>query len=264
MPLTDDQLERYARHIILKEVGGVGQAKLLSSSVLVIGAGGLGSPLLLYLAAAGVGRIGIVDFDEVTLSNLQRQIIHGTPDLGRKKTESAADHIAAVNPDVEVVTHTERLDESNALALISAYHVVADGTDSFETRFLVNDACYFAKRPLVSAALGQFEGQLSTFKAYERGDNPCYRCLFPVPPPPGTIPSCAEGGILGALAGAMGSLQAVEVLKEIMGLGESMSGRLMIYDALTARTRLVKVKPDPDCALCGAHPTIRQFPRPAA
>ena len=263
MALTDDQLERYARHIILKEVGGAGQARLLSSSVLVVGAGGLGSPLLLYLAAAGIGRIGIVDFDEVSLSNLQRQIIHATPDVGRLKTESAAEKIAVINPDVEVVTHTERLTADNALELISAYDVVADGSDSFETRFMVNDACYFARRPLVSAALGQFEGQLSTYKAYEGGDNPCYRCLFPAPPPPGTIPSCAEGGILGALAGAMGSLQAVEVLKELMGIGESMSGKLMIYDALTARTRLVKVKPDPACALCSSKATIRQFP-PAA
>lgn len=263
MPLTDDQLERYARHIILKEVGGAGQARLLSSSVLVVGAGGLGSPLLLYLAAAGVGRIGIVDFDAVSLSNLQRQIIHTTPDIGRLKTESAAEKIAAINPDIEVVTHTERLTADNALELISSYDVVADGSDSFETRFMVNDACYFARRPLVSAALGQFEGQLSTYKAYEGGDNPCYRCLFPAPPPPGTIPSCAEGGILGALAGAMGSLQAVEVLKELMGIGESMSGKLMIYDALTARTRLVKVKPDPACALCSSKATIRQFP-PAA
>lgn len=263
MALTDDQLERYARHIILKEVGGAGQSRLLSSSVLVVGAGGLGSPLLLYLAAAGVGRIGIVDFDEVSLSNLQRQVIHTTPDVGRLKTESAAEKIAAINPDVEVVTYTERLTADNALGLISAYDVVADGTDSFETRFMVNDACYFARRPLVSAALGQFEGQLSTYKAYEGGDNPCYRCLFPAPPPPGTIPSCSEGGILGALAGAMGSLQAVEVLKELMGIGESMSGKLMIYDALTARTRLVKVKPDPACALCSSKATIRQFP-PAA
>jgi len=263
VPLTDDQLERYARHIILKEVGGAGQARLLSSSVLVVGAGGLGSPLLLYLAAAGVGRIGIVDFDAVSLSNLQRQIIHTTPDIGRLKTESAAEKIAAINPDIEVVTHTERLTADNALELISSYDVVADGSDSFETRFMVNDACYFARRPLVSAALGQFEGQLSTYKAYEGGDNPCYRCLFPAPPPPGTIPSCAEGGILGALAGAMGSLQAVEVLKELMGIGESMSGKLMIYDALTARTRLVKVKPDPACALCSSKATIRQFP-PAA
>jgi len=263
MALTDDQLERYARHIILKEVGGAGQARLLSSSVLVVGAGGLGSPLLLYLAAAGVGRIGIVDFDEVSLSNLQRQIIHATPDVGRLKTESAAEKIAVINPDVEVVTHTERLTADNALELISAYDVVADGSDSFETRFMVNDACYFARRPLVSAALGQFEGQLSTYKAYEGGDNPCYRCLFPAPPPPGTIPSCAEGGILGALAGAMGSLQAVEVLKELMGIGESMSGKLMIYDALSARTRVVKVKPDPDCALCSSRATIHQFP-PAA
>ena len=263
MALTDDQLERYARHIILKEVGGAGQARLLSSSALVVGAGGLGSPLLLYLAAAGVGRIGIVDFDAVSLSNLQRQIIHTTPDIGRLKTESAAEKIAAINPDIEVVTHTERLTADNALELISSYDVVADGSDSFETRFMVNDAGYFARRPLVSAALGQFEGQLSTYKAYEGGDNPCYRCLFPAPPPPGTIPSCAEGGILGALAGAMGSLQAVEVLKELTGIGESMSGKLMIYDALTARTRLVKVKPDPACALCSSKATIRQFP-PAA
>ncbi len=258
MDFTDDQIERYARHIILKEIGGAGQQRLLEAKVLVVGAGGLGSPLLMYLAAAGVGTLGIVDDDTVSLSNLQRQILHRTADIGRAKTTSAADSIAALNPDVKVIVHEERLNPENAIRLISAYDLVADGSDNFETRFLVNDACYLAKVPLVSAAIGQFEGQLSTYRAFE-GENPCYRCVFPERPPAGTVPSCAEAGVIGALAGVMGSMQAVEVIKEITRAGQSMTGRLTIYDALDARFRTLKLKRDPHCALCGEHATIHDL-----
>lgn len=259
--LSDDQLDRYARHIILKEVGGAGQARLLRARVLLVGAGGLGSPLALYLAAAGIGTIGIVDDDAVSLSNLQRQVAHRTDAIGRPKTASAAEAIGALNPDVRVIRHAERLVPGNAAALIGGYDVVADGSDNFATRFLVNDACYFGGKTLVSAALGQFEGQLSTFKAHIRDADgrhgPCYRCLFPAPPPEGAAPSCAEAGILGAVAGVMGTIQATEVLKEILGIGESLSGRLLIYQALDAAFRTVRFAPDPACALCGATPTIR-------
>ena len=268
LPLTDEQLDRYARHIILKEVGGAGQAKLLQARVLAVGAGGLGSPLILYLAAAGIGTIGVIDDDVVSLSNLQRQIAHRSDALGRPKTDSAAEAVAALNPDIRVVRHSERLVADNALDLIGGYDIVADGSDNFATRFLVNDTCYFAGRTLVSAALGQFEGQLSTFKAHERapdgGHGPCYRCLFPAPPPEGVAPSCAEAGILGAVAGVMGTLQAVEVLKEILGIGDSLSGRLMIYQALDAAFRTVRIKADPACALCGTAPSIQAPARSAA
>lgn len=265
MNLTDQQLERYSRHIILKEVGGAGQAKLLDARVLVVGAGGLGSPLLMYLAAAGVGTLGIVDDDVVSLSNLQRQIIHATDSIGDHKTDSAAERLATVNPDVVIVRHQTRMDHKNAHEIISSYDVIADGCDNFETRFLVNDACYFAKKPLVSAALGQFEGQLATFRAFDpAGDKPCYRCIFPEPPPPGTVPSCAEGGILGAIAGVMGTLQGVEVLKEILGIGSDLAGHLMIYDALSTDFRKISVRPDPACALCGGEPTIVDLSRHAA
>ena len=265
MPLSDEQLERYARHIILREVGGAGQARLLDAKVLVVGAGGLGSPLLMYLAAAGVGTLGIVDDDRVTLSNLQRQIAHGTDDLETAKTASAAEAVARLNPDVTVIRHDERLAVDNALALISQYDVVADGCDNFETRYLVNDACFLAHRPLVSAALGQFEGQLATFRAFEAKEaKPCYRCLFPEAPDPETVTSCAEGGILGALAGVMGSLQATEVLKTILGVGDDMAGRLLIYDALAASFRTVKVPPDSKCALCSPEATIHDLSRHAA
>lgn len=263
MDFSDDQIERYARHIILKEIGGAGQQKLLAARVLVVGAGGLGSPLLMYLAAAGVGTLGIVDDDTVSLSNLQRQILHRTADIGRPKTASAAEALGALNPDVTLVLHEARLNAANALALVSGYDLVADGSDNFETRFLVNDACYLARVPLVSAAIGQFEGQLSTYRAFE-GDNPCYRCVFPERPPPGTVPSCAEAGVIGALAGVMGSLQAVEVIKEIAGIGQSMAGRLTIYDALDARFRTLKLRRDPGCALCGEHATIHDLTAHAA
>ena len=252
---SDQQLERYARHIILPELGGKGQEKLLNSSVLVVGAGGLGSPMLMYLAAAGVGRIGVVDDDAVDLSNLQRQVIHATDKVGRPKVESAAAALAAINPDVRVEPHAVRLDVHNVMDLVSGYDITADGSDNFATRFLLNDACYFARRPLVSAALLRFEGQLSTFRAWE-GDNPCYRCIFPAPPPDGLIPTCAEGGVLGAVAGTIGCMQATEVIKELTGIGESLAGRLVVMDALSATFRRIGAKRDPDCALCGAHPTI--------
>ncbi|HUB84280.1 MAG TPA: molybdopterin-synthase adenylyltransferase MoeB [Rhizomicrobium sp.] len=251
MSLTDDELERYARHIVLRQVGGPGQAKLKSARVLVVGAGGLGSPVILYLAAAGVGTIGIVDADTVSLSNLQRQIAHRTSDAGRLKTESASDSAKAINPGVVIEPHALRITAQNAADLIGRYDIVADGSDNFETRFLLNDACFAAKKTLVSAAVTEFDGQLATYKAYDRsGEYPCYRCLFPESPPPGITPSCTEAGILGAAAGVMGTLQALEVIKEILGLGESLAGQLVIYDALATRFRKVRMKPDPACRLC--------------
>lgn len=259
MNLRDDQIERYARHIILKEIGGPGQARLLNARVLVVGAGGLGSPIIMYLAAAGVGTIGVVDFDDVSLSNLQRQILHTTDRVGLPKTESASQTVAALNSDIRVVQHPERLNAQNAMHLVSKYDIVADGSDNFATRFLINDACKFAGKTLVSGALSQFDGQISTFKPYLAGDHPCYRCIYREPPPPGLAPSCAEAGILGALAGVVGSLQAVEVLKEIVGIGESLSGKLVIYDALHAAWRTVRVRRDRKCALCGDAPTIKDL-----
>jgi molybdopterin-synthase adenylyltransferase len=257
MALSDSELERYARHIVLREVGGVGQAKLAAARVLVIGAGGLGSPLILYLAAAGIGTIGIVDFDQVSLSNLQRQIAHRTADIGRLKTQSAADSALAINPHLSLELHSVRLTPENAHDLIGRYDIVADGSDNFATRFLVNDSCFLGRRTLVSAAVTEFDGQLATFKAYDRsGEYPCYRCLFPEPPPADATPSCSETGILGAVAGIMGTLQALEVLKEILGIGESMAGHLLVYDALAVRFRNVRVRPDPACRLCGNVPTI--------
>ena len=257
---SEDQVNRYARHILLKEVGGTGQAKLLSSKVLVVGAGGLGSPVLMYLAAAGVGTIGVVDGDTVDLSNLQRQIVHQTASVGKPKVESAKETLAAINPDVTLVPHFERITPDNAIDLISQYDLVADGSDNFETRFLINDAAYFAKRPLVSAAILRFDGQIATFKAHETDEEghhgPCYRCIFREPPPPGQIPSCAEAGVLGALCGTMGSLQATEILKELLGTGDSLSGHLMVYEGLSANFRKIKVKADPGCPLCGEAPSI--------
>ena len=258
MALSDEELERYARHIVLREVGGVGQARLKAARVLVVGAGGLGSPVILYLAAAGVGHIGIADFDTVSLSNRQRQIAHRTQDIGDAKTESARRAALAINPHVKIEPHPVRLDAANALQLIGRYDIVADGSDNFATRFLINDSCFFAGKTLVSAAVSEFDGQLATFKAHDRtGDYPCYRCLFPEPPPPGGAPSCSETGVLGAAAGVMGTLQALEVLKEITGIGESLAGKLLIYEALATRFRSVRVRPDKDCALCGANPSIR-------
>ena len=259
-PLDASELDRYARHIVLREVGGAGQKRLLGAKVLVVGAGGLGSPVILYLAAAGVGTIGIADFDRVSLSNLQRQIAHRTEDVGQPKTRSAARAAAAINPGIALVPHETRLSAENALSLVSSYDVVADGSDNFSTRFLLNDACYLAGRTLVSAAVTEFDGQLATYKAHLKGQNlPCYRCLFPSAPPPEEAPNCSETGILGAAAGVMGTLQALEVMKEILGIGESLAGQLVIYDALAARFRSVRVKPDPECVLCGAKATIRDL-----
>ena len=256
MEFTDEQIERYARHIVLKEVGGVGQQRLLRAKVLVIGAGGLGCPIALYLAAAGVGTIGIVDDDVVSLSNLQRQIAHATARIGTSKTESAAATLTAINPDVCVVEHRTRINAENAAKLIAAYDLVADGSDNFATRFLANDSCYFARKPLVTAAIAQFDGQLATFKAYQEGDHPCYRCVFRDAPQGDFDEGCARDGVLGALAGVMGSLQAVEVLKELLGIGESLSGSLTIYDGLGGRFHRMAVRRDPECPLCGAAPTI--------
>ena len=265
---SEDQIRRYARHILLREVGGEGQAKLLNARVLVIGAGGLGSPLLLYLAAAGVGTIGVIDDDTVDLSNLQRQIAHTTARIGVPKVESAREAIAAINPDVNLITYRKRLTAEGAIELISEYDIVADGSDNFPTRFLVNDACYFAGRTLVSGAILRFDGQIATFKAHAKdadgNHGPCYRCLFRAPPPPGQVPSCAEAGVLGALCGMVGSLQATEVLKEILGIGQSLSGSLVVYDGLSTSFRKIKVRADPPCPLCGENPTIHEVAANAA
>ena len=247
MSLSDDQIERYARHVILKEIGGPGQQKLMKAKVLVIGAGGLGSPLLMYLAAAGVGTLGVIDDDIVDLSNLQRQIIHKTSAIGKDKTSSAKETLQEVNPEVKVISHQQRLGEQNAEEILSAYDIIADGCDNFTTRFLVNDICIKHKKPLISGALSQFDGQLATFKGYEK-DKPCYRCL--VPAQPRGVLSCAEAGILGAVAGVVGTMQAVEVLKEILSLGESLAGKLVIYDALCATSRTVRLPKDPGCKYC--------------
>ena len=257
MDFSEDQIHRYARHILLKEVGGVGQEKLLNAKVLLVGAGGLGSPLLLYLAAAGVGTIGVIDDDVVELSNLQRQVAHTTDRIGMPKVQSAGRAATSINPDVRVVEYKARLDGANVAGLFKDFDVIADGSDNFPTRFLVNDACFFAKKTLVSAAVLRFDGQLATFKPHAGG--PCYRCLYPEAPPPGEVPSCDQAGILGAVAGVLGTLQATEVLKEILGIGETMAGRLLIYDALSAAFRTVKVKPDPACALCGPAPTFKDL-----
>jgi molybdopterin-synthase adenylyltransferase len=253
--LTADELERYARHIVLHEVGGPGQAALGRARVLVVGAGGLGAPALLYLAAAGVGTLGVVDDDTVSLSNLQRQVIHATPDIGRPKVESAAAAIARLNPHVKVEMHAVRLDAANALDLISRYDLVADGSDNFATRYLVSDACFQAKKPLVTAAVGIFDGTLTTIRAHERGKdgrpNPTYRCLFPEPPPAGTVPACAEAGILCALTGVVGSLAALEVIREIVGFGEGLVGRLLMIDARAMRFETLSYAWDPDNPLSG-------------
>jgi molybdopterin/thiamine biosynthesis adenylyltransferase len=258
--LSAEELERYARHIVLREVGGPGQAALKRARVLVIGAGGLGAPVLMYLAAAGVGTLGVVDDDAVSLSNLQRQVIHGTPDLDRPKVASAADAIARLNPHVSVRAHAQRLTAANAMDLIGAYDLVADGSDNFETRYLVADACYFARKPLVTAAVGAFDGTLTTLRAHERNSagkpNPTYRCLFPEPPPPGTVPACAEAGILGALTGVLGSLMALEVIREIVGFGEGLVGRLLMLDARAMRFATLDYQWDPQNPLSGEQPSI--------
>jgi adenylyltransferase/sulfurtransferase len=257
LDFSDDDVERYSRHILLAEVGGIGQAKLRAARVLVVGAGGLGSPLILYLAAAGIGTIGIVDGDAVDLSNLQRQIAHTTARLGQPKAASAATAARALNPGVKLEILQERLTPANALELIAGYDIVCDGTDNFPTRFLVADACVLAKRTLVSAAVLRFEGQLATFKPHAGG--PCYRCLYPEPPPDGLVPTCSEAGVLGAVTGVMGTLQATEVLKEVLGIGEGLSGRLLVWDALAARFRTIRLNPDPACAACGPSATLHDL-----
>lgn len=246
---SEDEIQRYARHILLRELGGTGQARLKAAKVLVVGAGGLGSPLALYLAAAGIGAIGLVDADVVELSNLQRQIAHGTSDIGRAKVESAAESLRRINPLVEVIEHRERLEAANVAGLIAGYDIICDGTDNFETRFLLADACVAAQKTLVTAAVLRFEGQLSTFKPHEGG--PCYRCLYPEPPPEGLVPSCSEAGVLGAVTGVMGTLQATEVLKEITGIGKSLAGYLLVWNALDAEFRKIRLKKDPACRVCG-------------
>jgi adenylyltransferase/sulfurtransferase len=263
MMLSPEELERYARHIVLREVGGPGQAALKRARVLVVGAGGLGAPVLLYLAAAGIGTLGIVDDDQVSLSNLQRQVIHGTPEIGAPKVESAAATIRRLNPHVAVETHATRLVAGNALDLIGRYDLVADGCDNFTTRYLVSDACYFAGKPLVTAAMGTFDGTLTTLRAHERAadgtPNPTYRCLFPEPPPPGSVPACAEAGVLGAMAGVLGSLMALEVIREIVGFGEGLVGRLLMIDARSMRFETLRYSWDPANPLSGEQPTIRDL-----
>ncbi len=262
MELSEEQFHRYARHLILDEVGDEGQEKLLSSRVLVVGAGGLGAPLLMYLAAAGVGTLGIVDDDEVDLTNLQRQIVHATDAVGRKKTESAKATLASLNPGINVVLHDARLDRKNVADLTSGYDLVADGSDNFETRYALNDACYLSGIPLVAAAMLRFEGQLFTFRRNDAAPTACYRCIFPEIPPPDMVPRCEEAGILGALAGVMGSLQASEVLKELLGLGDSMAGRMLMYDSLATGFHTIAVPHNPGCELCGDNPSILSVAAP--
>lgn len=257
MSLSHDAQQRYARHLILPEVGPEGQERLRSARVLCVGVGGLGSPAAMYLAAAGIGRLGILDFDAVDLSNLQRQLLHGTSDIGRPKTDSARDTLEHLNPDVEVVAHQTQLTPGNALEILGAYDVVVDGTDNFPARYLVNDACVFLKKPNIYGAIFRFEGQASVFAPHLGA--PCYRCLYPAPPPPGLVPSCAEAGVLGVVPGIIGTLQAAEALKLLLGQGTPLLGRLLVLDALEMRFRELKVRRDPRCALCGEYPTITQL-----
>ena len=254
--LTVDEVRRYSRHLIIPDVGMTGQKRLKNAKVLCVGAGGLGSPALLYLAAAGVGTLGIVDFDVVDESNLQRQIIHGQSDIGRSKAESARDSVREINPYVNVIVHQERLDSDNAMQVFAGYDLIVDGTDNFATRYLVNDACVLLGKPYVWGSIYRFDGQASVFWA-EYG--PCYRCLYPEPPPPGMVPSCAEGGVLGVLCASIGSIQVTEAIKVITGIGEPLAGRLMIYDALEMTYRSVKVRKDPECPVCGKNPTVTEL-----
>ncbi len=254
--LSNQEVERYSRHLIMPEVGMDGQLKLKAASVLCIGAGGLGSPVAMYLAAAGVGRLGLVDFDVVDYSNLQRQVIHGTPDVGRSKLESARDTLVAINPEVAIDMHETALSSSNAFDVLGDYDIVVDGTDNFPTRYLVNDACVLLRKPNVFGSIFRFEGQASVF-ATKQG--PCYRCLYPEPPPPGLVPSCAEGGVLGILPGVVGTIQATETVKLIIGVGEPLINRFMIYDALRMKFRELKLRRDPECPVCGDRPTVTQL-----
>ena len=253
--LTPDQVKRYSRHIIMGDVGSKGQRALMGSKALIIGAGGLGSPSAIYLSLAGVGTVGIVDFDIVELSNLQRQVLHHTADVGRPKVQSAVDNIKAYNPDVNVVVHETRLESDNAMEIISQYDLVINGADNFATRYLVNDACYLLNKPLVDGSILIFDGQATVFLPGEG----CYRCLFPSPPPPGMVPNCAEAGVLGALTGLVGSIQATEALKYFLGIGESLSSRLLLIDALSMTFREVRLKKNPKCPLCGENPTVTEL-----
>ena len=254
--LSKDEIKRYSRHLIMPEVGVEGQLKLKAARVLCIGAGGLGSPVAMYLAAAGVGTLGMVDFDTVDYSNLQRQILHGTPDVGRSKLASAKDRLNALNPEIEVIGYETALSSQNALDLFEPYDVIVDGTDNFPTRYLVNDACVLLGKPNAYGSIFRFEGQASVFGLKS---GPCYRCLYPEPPPPGLVPSCAEGGVLGVLPGIVGTIQAMETIKLILGIGEPLVGRFLIFDALRMKFRELKLKKDPDCPVCGTHPTVRQL-----
>ena len=254
--LSVDEVRRYSRHLIIPDVGMTGQKRLKNARVLAVGAGGLGSPVLMYLAAAGVGTMGVVDFDVVDESNLQRQVIHGQSDVGRSKAESARDSIRETNPLVDVRLHRERLDSSNVMELFAQYDLVVDGTDNFATRYLVNDACVFLGLPYVWGSIYRFDGQASVFWA-EHG--PCYRCLYPEPPPPGMVPSCAEGGVLGVLCASVGAIQATEAVKLVTGVGESLLGSLVVYDALEAETTKIRVRKDPECAVCGKNPTVTEL-----
>ena len=254
--LSGDEIKRYSRHLIMPEVGVDGQRKLKAAKVLCIGAGGLGSPVAMYLTAAGVGTIGLVDFDVVDFSNLQRQLLHGTSDVGRSKLESARDRLEALNPEVRIETHETLLNSGNALELFAPYDVIVDGTDNFPTRYLVNDACVLLGKPNAYGSIFRFEGQASVFGA---PDGPCYRCLYPEPPPPGLVPSCAEGGVLGVLPGIIGTIQAMETIKLILGVGEPLVGRFLIFDALRMKFRELKLRKDPDCPVCGTHPTVREL-----
>jgi len=257
MQLNNDEIRRYSRHLILPEVGLAGQKKICSASVLCIGAGGLGSPIALYLAAAGIGKLGLVDFDIVDYSNLQRQILHTDADVGRPKTQSACETIKGINPNVEVVLHNTRITSQNAFELIRPYDIVVDGTDNFPTRYLTNDACVLLKKPNVYGSIFRFEGQASVFAPHLGG--PCYRCLYPEPPPPGMVPSCAEGGVLGVLPGIIGCIQAAEILKLALGKGSSLIGRLLLLNALDMKFRELKLRRDPQCPLCGENPTIKEL-----
>ncbi|GAB3868229.1 adenylyltransferase/sulfurtransferase MoeZ [Nocardioides maradonensis] len=254
--LTIDEVRRYSRHLIIPDVGMAGQKRLKNAKVLVIGAGGLGSPALLYLAAAGVGTLGIVEFDEVDESNLQRQVIHGQSDIGRPKAVSAKESVAEINPLVNVIVHDTRLDNDNVKEIFSGYDLIVDGTDNFATRYMVNDAAYFLGIPYVWGSIYRFDGQASVFAPKQVEGAPCYRCLYPEPPPPGMVPSCAEGGVLGVLCASIGSIQVNEAIKVLTGIGEPLVGKLMIYDALEMEYRKLKVRKDPNCALCGDHPTV--------
>lgn len=257
MQLSNDQIRRYSRHLILPEVGLAGQKKICSTSVLCIGAGGLGSPIAMYLAAAGVGKIGLLDFDSVDFSNLQRQILHHTSDVGRPKTDSAAETIKGINPDTELVIYNTRISSENALDIVRPFDIVVDGTDNFPTRYLTNDACVLLKKPNVYGSIFRFEGQASVFAPHLGG--PCYRCLYPEPPPPGMVPSCAEGGVLGVLPGIVGCIQATEILKLALGQGSSLIGRLLLFNALDMKFREVKLRRDPQCPICGDNPTIKEL-----